>query len=205
MTETNFNELEFTIFDTETTGLSPAKGARLVEIAAVKVRPGLKVDLKDTFSTLIDPKANIPYNAYAVHGISSEMVAGSPEAYEVLPEFYEFAGNSIVVAHNARFDCSFVKHHSEEKGMPFPLTKIIDTVKLAKVAQKGLSSYSLDSLINFYGLTVPLPDGYRHRALFDAAHTALLLVKCIEKLNELNICTPNQLFQKSNKPFYLWR
>jgi DNA polymerase-3 subunit epsilon len=205
MTDKHFKELEFTVFDTETTGLPPAKGARLVEIAAVKVKAGLIMDLKDTFSTLINPKTNIPYNAYSVHGISTTMVAGSPEAHEVLPEFYEFAGDSIVVAHNAKFDCSFIQHHTEEAKMPFPLKRVIDTVKLARVAQKGLKSYSLDNLIHFYGLSVPLPETYRHRALFDAAHTALLLTTCLKKLTDINICTLNQLYSESNKPFYLWK
>lgn len=205
MTDKHFNELEFTVFDTETTGMSPAKGARLVEIAAVKVKPGLKLDLQDTFSTLINPKCPIPYQAYAVHGISTEMVSGSPEAHEILPDFYNFAGDSIVIAHNASFDCSFLRYQSELSSIQFPLKKIIDTVKLAKVAQKGLQSYSLDNLIRFFDIQVPLPETYRHRALFDAAHTAILLTICLQKLSEMSICTLNQLYQESNKPFYFWR
>lgn len=205
MFDTRFEELTFTVFDTETTGMAPDKGARLVELAAVKVKPGLVLDLSDTFDTLIDPKTNIPYGAYAIHGINTRMVAGKPEAKEVLPEFFSFAGDSIIVAHNARFDCSFVEHHSAEAGIANPLTRILDTVRLAKAAHKGLKSYSLGNLIQHFEMNIPLPDTYRHRALYDAAHTALLLTICLKKLSSENICTMRHLFQLSKSPVHCWK
>jgi len=205
MINTPFTELTFTVFDTETTGMSPQKGARLVELAAVKVKPGLIVDLHDTFSTLIDPKTNIPYQAYAIHGISKQMVAGKPEAYEAIPEFMKYADGTITAAHNAGFDYAFLKHHLEEKGLPFDMPKVIDTIKLARIAYKGLNSYSLDNLINHFDLQIPLPDSYRHRALFDAAHTALLLCICMKQLISQNICTPAHLFTYYRQSFYIFR
>lgn len=204
MFDTRFEELTFTVFDTETTGLSPDKGARLVEIAAVKVKPGLVLDLTDSYDTLINPKAPIPYNAYAVHGINTAMVADKPEIKDVLPEFYEFASDTIVAAHNARFDCSFVKHHSTRDCINFPLTKIIDTVKLAKNSHKGLPSYSLGNLIQHFEMKIPLPDTYRHRALYDAAHTALLLTICLKQLASQDICTFRHLSKQPKSPIYHW-
>ncbi|PLX68346.1 MAG: DNA polymerase III subunit epsilon [Denitrovibrio sp.] len=204
MFDSRFEELTFTVFDTETTGMSPDKGARLVEIAAVKVKPGLILDLSDTFDTLINPKINIPYQAFAIHGINSTMVADKPEIADVLPGFYEFAGDSIVAAHNARFDCSFVKHHSAMCSLDYPLRKILDTVKLAKNAHKGLQSYSLGNLINHFEMKIPLPDTYRHRALYDAAHTALLLTICLKKLSSENICTLRHLSKLKKSPIYHW-
>lgn len=205
MLDTRFEELTFTVFDTETTGMSPEKGARLVEIAAVKVKPGLVLDLSDTFDTLINPKTNIPYQAYAIHGINSVMVADKPEAKDILPEFYTFAEKSIVAAHNARFDCSFIMHHAKESSTDFPLTKIIDTVKLAKNSYLGLKSYSLGNLIHHFDMKIPLPDTYRHRALYDAAHTALLLTICLKKLLSENVCTFRQLSKFPKSPIYHWR
>jgi DNA polymerase-3 subunit epsilon len=205
MYNTCFTDMTFTVFDTETTGMSPQKGARLVEIAAVKVKPGLIVDLQDTFSTLINPKTDIPYQAYAIHGINTRMVADKPEAYQVLPEFLDFTGGSIVAAHNAGFDCAFVSHHLEERGLPLGLKCVIDTVKLSRAAEKGLKSYSLDNLIKHYEMKIPLPDSYRHRALFDAAHTALLLCICLKKLINEDICTPAQLFTRHRNTFHIFR
>lgn len=205
MFDTPFEELTFTVFDTETTGMSPDKGARLVELAAVKVKPGLVLDLSDTYNTLIDPRTNIPYSAYAIHGINTRMVAGKPEAKDILPEFFEFAEGSVVAAHNARFDCSFLEHHSREADLSNPVTRILDTVKLARAAQQGLKSYSLGNLISHYEMKIPLPDTYRHRALYDAAHTALLLTICLKKLSAENICTPRHLFSMKKSPVFCWK
>lgn len=205
MTDTPFTEMSFTVFDTETTGMSPVKGARLVEIAAVKVKPGLVVDLQDTFSTLINPMTDIPYQAYAIHGINTRMVYDKPEAYQVIPQFFDFAGDDIIAAHNAGFDCAFIKHHCEEKGLPFSMNRVIDTVKLARAAEKGLKSYSLDNLIHHYEMNIPMPDTYRHRALFDAAHTALLLCICLKRLASENICTPTHLFSHYRQTFHIYR
>jgi len=205
MLDTKFEDLTFTVFDTETTGMSPAKGSRLVEIAAIKVKPGLILDLQDTFSTLINPMVSIPYNAYAIHGINSTMVSDKPEAKDVLPDFYKFTQGTVVAAHNARFDCSFVKHHSEEAAIRYDISKIIDTVKLAKTAHEGLASYSLGNLISHFNMNIPLPDTYRHRALYDAAHTALLLTICLKKLINKNICTPRHLSKLPKSPIYCWQ
>jgi DNA polymerase-3 subunit epsilon len=198
------SELTFTVFDTETTGLSPEKGSRLVEIAAIKIEPQLTLNLNNRFETLIDPKCEIPYQAYAVHGISKAMVKGKPTAEEVLPEFVNFVGDSIAVAHNAPFDCRFVYYTLDKSGVQHNFTKIIDTVALAKLAFPGLSRYSLDNLMSQLELNIPIPSAYRHRAMFDAAHTALLAVKCFEALHLKGVHTLKDLFGRQNKLFYKW-
>jgi len=205
MLDTRFEDLTFTVFDTETTGMSPAKGARLVEIAAVKIKPGLVLDLQDTYCTLINPEAPIPYNAYAVHGISSTMVAGKPVIKEILPEFFSFAEETIVAAHNARFDCSFLHYHSDEYGITYPLKRVIDTVKLTKASHTGLKSYSLGNLIHHFEMNIPLPDTYRHRALYDAAYTALLMTICLKKLASQDICTFRHMTNMPKSPIHTWK
>ncbi|WP_022849928.1 3'-5' exonuclease [Limisalsivibrio acetivorans] len=204
MKTTRFDELTFTVFDTETTGISPKKGAKLLEIAAVRVEPGFKINLNERFETLIDPECSIPYQAYAVHGISRTMVKGKPTDREVIPSFLEFTGESIVAAHNARFDCSFIMHCVDKHSLGDVPPMVIDTVKLARAAFPGLPSYSLDSLMRNLELDVPLPATYRHRALFDAAHTALLLANCFKELYARGIETPEALYNDTKGSFYRW-
>jgi len=205
MLDTPFDQLTFTVFDTETTGMSPQKGAKLIEIGAVKVKPGLIMDLQDTYCTLINPQAPIPYNAYAVHGINTAMVCDKPVIKDVLPDFFNFAEGTVIAAHNARFDCSFVSHHSEECCLMNPLTKVLDTIKLAKNSHEGLQSYALGNLIHHFEMNIPLPDTYRHRALYDAAHTALLLTICLKKLVAKDICTVRQMMKLPKSPVYHWK
>ncbi|GAB1537334.1 hypothetical protein ADMFC3_29650 [Geovibrio sp. ADMFC3] len=198
-------ELTFTVFDTETTGMSPDKGSRLVEIAAVKIEPNLTLNLQNRFETLIDPCCDIPYQAYAVHGISRAMTKGKPKAEEVIPEFIGFVGDSIAIAHNAGFDCKFVYHTLDKCQHSHSFTKIIDTIGLARLAFPGLTSYSLDNLMSQLELDIPVPAAYRHRALFDAAHTALLTVRCFEALYAKGVRTLQDLYGKQGRLFYKWQ
>ena len=200
----NFEELTFTVFDTETTGMSPAKGARLCEIAAVKIVPGLELDLSSHYETLIDPEVPIPYNVFRIHGISDSMVKGKPKISEALEGFAGFCTDSICAAHNASFDYRFVSHHAENLGVYMPLSKLLCTVKLAKTAYKGLSSYSLDYLLNHFDIDVPLPETYRHRAMYDAAHTAMLMIKCLRQLRRDGIFTLKELYGEGPSAFYSW-
>jgi DNA polymerase-3 subunit epsilon len=204
MLNKQIEELTFTVFDTETTGMVPAKGAKLVEIAAVKIEPGLVLNLKNRFETLIDPECEIPYSAYAVHGISRQMVCGKPVAEVVVPEFVSFTENTIVIAHNAGFDCKFINYVLDSCGIEAVPAKVMDTIGLSKVAFPGLKSYSLDNLMSELELEVPVPATYRHRALFDAAHTALLAIRCFEALRLQGIRTLKELYDKRITPFYKW-
>jgi len=204
MLNTNLDELNYVVFDTETTGLSPQKGARLVEIAAVKISSGLNLDLSETFESLINPCVPIPYQAYRVHGIDDSMVRDKPKAGDVIPSFFNFCADSIVLAHNANFDGRFVDYQAEKDGIANIMTKLVCSVKLTKTAYPGLDKYSLDYLINHFELDLPLPDGYRHRALFDAAHTGLLIIRCIRQLKRNGIFTLGELLEVSPKSFIKW-
>ncbi|MEC9492161.1 3'-5' exonuclease [Flexistipes sp.] len=196
------SELEFTVFDTETTGLSPYKGAKLVEIGAVKVRKGLNLDLSSTFTRLINPKIRIPYSAYKIHKISNEKVIHAPDISEVLPEFAEFTENSVVVAHNAKFDFKFIDYFMKEHNMQCSIVNILDTLSLTRLLFPEIGRYNLDRLIDYFSLhelTEEAVKGlhtenmfgndehYRHRALYDAINTAFIFIRCVEKIKRLGL------------------
>lgn len=177
------SQLTFTVVDTETTGFSP-KSAKLVEIGALRVNNDMTIDTENMFSQLVNPQCHIGYDTYRIHGISNEMVANMPDISEVIPKFVDFSKNTVIVAHNARFDMGFIDAAMSEYGLEQAHIAVLDTVKLARKAFPGFKSYSLDVMINHLNLTADIEDSYRHRALFDAAHTAQLLIKCIKILTD---------------------
>ncbi|TYB33100.1 MAG: 3'-5' exonuclease [Flexistipes sinusarabici] len=196
------SELEFTVFDTETTGLSPYKGAKLVEIGAVKIKKGLSLDLNSTFTRLINPKVSIPYSAYKIHKISNDKVIDAPDISEVLPEFSEFTENTVAVAHNAKFDYKFIDYFMKEHNMQCNIVNILDTLSLTRLLFPEIGRYNLDRLIDYfslYELTEEAVKGfhtenmfgndkhYRHRALYDAINTAFIFIKCVEKIKRLGL------------------
>ncbi len=194
VTELNLSEITYTVVDTETTGLSPHKGARLVEIGAVKINQRMNLDLTCTFSQLINPEKKIPYSAYKVHKISDKMVEGKPKIDEVLPKFSLFAENTVIVAHNAKFDYSFIDYFMRKHNMQCNLLHIVDTLKLTRRFYPEIRQYSLDHLIRFFNLEektrmllTDTNDLYRHRALFDAINTAFVFIKCVEKARRLGL------------------
>ncbi len=182
----SLSNYEYSVLDIETTGLSPYKGAKIVEIAAVKIEPPLKLNPDNLFNTLINPCVSIPYGAYKVHKISNQMVANAPTIEKVLPEFVSFTKNTVIVAHNAKFDMGFIQHFCENYGICLSHIQIIDTLKISKKIIPNLKSYKLDTLIEHFEIDLQLDASYRHRALFDAMHTAVLLQKLFEKIYFFN-------------------
>lgn len=155
----------FTIFDTETTGLSPLSGDRVIEIAAIKIQG---IDLLDEFESFVNPGRNIPYESQRIHHISEDMVKDAPKIDEVLPKFLDFTEGSILIAHNASFDLAFINHEIARVGLLHPPLEAICTVNLARKIIPQLSSHSLDSLINYLNIKCER----RHRALDDVKATA---------------------------------
>lgn len=158
-------EKEFVIFDVETTGLSPAAGDRVIEIAAVKVR-GLKI--VEEFYSLINPQREISFGAFAVNGISQAMVDGAPTAHKVIPDFFEFIQTSVLVGHNVKFDLGFLSHELSLLQMKLaPQTVALDTIRMARTLIPGLGSYSLASVSYALGIA----EIQQHRAMSDVMMT----------------------------------
>lgn len=179
-------ETELIVLDIETTGISPEKGARIVEIAAIKIKKGLKLDTKNTFHSLINPLVPIPYSAYRVHRISDDLVKNAPTFEEVFPEFLSFADTPVIVGQNISFDYRFLQHHAQKHQYNFKDNILIDTINLTKRIAPNLKRYNLDSLIQYFGIEHILEVDHRHRATFDVFSTAIIFIKSIEILERLN-------------------
>jgi DNA polymerase III epsilon subunit family exonuclease len=170
----------FVAFDTETTGLW-AISNKLVEIAAVKFR--LTAPECEEFQTLINPGRPIPREATEVHGITDTMVTSAPGAEAALRLFGEFCGaDSILIAHNAPFDISFIGNEMERAGIALPDNPILDTVDIFRRYFPGQLSYSLLSLSKFFGLTKE----QEHRGLSDAHLVRRLFTLASRKLSEIS-------------------
>jgi DNA polymerase III epsilon subunit family exonuclease len=155
--------------DTETTGMSPVQGDRLVEVARVAVVDGA---LGEEWSTLVNPGRSIPAEAARVHGITDGMVAGSPRAAEVGRTLREACADWPIVFHNASFDLPFLIQFFRDAGAPALLNPIVDTLGLAR-GLFGPGSKSLGALAARLNLPAETP----HRALGDARTTARLFIE----------------------------
>jgi len=155
--------ITFVAFDTETTGLHPIVH-RLVEIGAVRFR--LDGCGTATFQQLIDPHIPIPPEVQRVHGITDAMVRGQPTVEQVIPHFIEFLGESdtILLAHNAPFDLSFLAMALTRLGIAYPLHSLFDTLEMARRLYPAWPSHSLENVA--IGLNVA--NKAEHRALSDA-------------------------------------
>jgi DNA polymerase III subunit epsilon len=168
--------------DFETTGLDSAAG-RVVEIGAVRFRlgpdggsgPGAPVE-EASLACLVDPGMPIPWAARAIHGISDEDVAGSPSFREVAPALLALAEGATIVAHNVRFDLSFLDAELSRLDLARPPAETADTLRLCRRAFPGRPSYSLGAIAAVLGIYA----GSAHRAL-DDARTCMLLYAACEK------------------------
>jgi DNA polymerase-3 subunit epsilon len=155
--------------DTETTGMSPALGHRLVEVARVAIVNGA---LGDEWSSLVDPGRPIPADATRVHGISDDMVAGAPKAAEAGRLLRAACADLPLVFHNASFDLPFLLQLFRDAGAPTLLNPIVDTLGLAR-GLFGPGSKSLGALATRLELPAETP----HRALGDTRTTARLFIE----------------------------
>lgn len=167
---------DYVVFDIETTGISIQKD-KIIELSAVKVKEGKVVE---EFSSLVNPRQPIPFEAYKVNGISDEMVAGEPFLEEVLPKFLDFTKNEIVVGHNiASFDTNFIYDAAYELfGHEFQ-NDYIDTLKMARARLPMLSHHKLSDVANYFSIDVM----GAHRALNDC----MINYQCFEALGKLKV------------------
>lgn len=173
----NFNDT-FVVFDLETTGFS-AEVDRIIEIGAVKIKNG---EIVDNFSKFVNPKIPIPFRIEKLTGINDSMVMEAEPIEKILPEFLEFCGDAVMVAHNAGFDTSFIINNAERLGIKYDPT-IMDTVLLAQFVIPNLHNYKLDTLCKH--LVVSLEN--HHRAVDDAQATAYIYLKMVKMLEERDI------------------
>jgi DNA polymerase-3 subunit epsilon len=163
------------VVDVETTGLSPRHGHRVIEIGAVALEEGVVVE---EFTTLIDAGVPIPYAVQAIHGITDEMLEGSPKPEEALPQFHEFIGDSPLIAHNAAFEVTFLRHEFARLKMGFP-NRHVCTLEMSRRLLPRLPDYTLETI---YLHLFPDPAFIRqnHRTLDDARMTASIWMAMAE-------------------------
>ena len=175
---TFMKNITFVIFDTETTGFSPAKD-RLVEIGAVKVRDGKNLGEK---TWLINPQRYIPWYVQQVHNITPEMIKNCPTFEKIYPEFLEFIDGSVLIAHNAPFDIRFISAEAERAGMPAPKNAVLDSLALFRNWYPDLKSHRVSDLIDLYDLST---DGmHAHRATDDSLFVYFAIQKEMERRSE---------------------
>jgi DNA polymerase III epsilon subunit family exonuclease len=162
--------LTLSALDFETTGLSPHKGDRVVEVAVVRGKVG---DVPEHWATLVHPERAV--DATHIHGITDQMVANQPPFSAVLPELLVRLEGTVLVVHNAGFDLSFLEMECQRAGVAVPALLVIDTLGLARRVL-AWGNHSLSFLVEKLGL----PREHAHRALDDAHatwHLAALLLK----------------------------
>ncbi len=151
------------VFDTETTGLSPAEGHRIIEIGMLEVRDAVPTGRK--FHKYIDPEREVSLESTRITGITNEALQGMPKFAELVDEMLEFVGDAALVAHNASFDMNFLNHELGLLGRNALSNEVIDTLALARKAFPG-ARHSLDALCQRYG--VDNTGRNYHGALLDA-------------------------------------
>jgi DNA polymerase-3 subunit epsilon len=161
------------VFDTETTGLNPRGGDRLVEIGCVELLN--RCETGRTFHAWFNPDRDMPAEAEAVHGLSARFLADKPRFHEAVPDLLEFIGDAPLIAHNATFDFGFLNAELDQCGHPVVcMTRMVDTLAIAKTRHPG-AKLSLDALCSRYG--IDRSHRVKHGALLDAELLAQLYVE----------------------------
>ena len=189
---TPLRQLRFVVFDTETTGLDPARD-EICQIAGVRV-VGTRAIETECFDTLVHPGRHIPEKSTAIHKIDDGMVADAPTVGAALSRFQDYAAGCILVAHNAPFDMAFLKRREAEIGQVFD-HPVLDTVLLSAAIYGQTANHTLDALSARLGVVIPEED--RHSALGDARATALVLIRLIPLLEARGIETLGAAMQEA--------
>ncbi len=181
----------FVVLDLETTGLKPGKSA-ITEVAAIRVSHG---NLGEEFHTLLNPGRHVPAGITRLTGITDDMLRDQPRVETVFPQFQQFLGLAVIVAHHASFDLGFLNFDAQRLASPPLRNSSVCTLKLARRLLSGIRSRSLDSVAAHLGVSYPT----QHRALADARVTAEIFCIFLEQIAQQGVTTLGQLldFQDS--------
>ncbi|WP_066320650.1 PolC-type DNA polymerase III [Bacillus sp. FJAT-29814] len=169
----------YVVFDVETTGLSAVYDT-IIELAAVKVRDG---EIVDRFESFANPHHRLSATTINLTGITDDMVQTAPEVSEVLQKFYDWAGDSVLVAHNASFDMGFLNVGYKKIGLEKAKNPVIDTLELGRFLYPELKNHRLNTLAKKFDIELT----QHHRAIYDAEATGYLLMKMLKDSAEKGI------------------
>ena len=175
--------LDFVSLDIETTGLDP-KSARVVEIAATRVRAG-RIEKAEQFSALVNPKMPIPKSSTAIHGITDNDVADAASFRQVAVDFAEWAGSCLFIGYGSDFDSAILKMEHARCNMFWSAPRILDVFRLVPLTSIRVENYGLETVARKLGKSTR----DRHRALSDAVMTAEVFLTLIPLLREVSIST----------------
>jgi DNA polymerase-3 subunit epsilon len=184
------DEIEIVVFDTETTGLQPEAGDRIVSLAGVRVRAG-DVRPGEVFDALVRPPRPIPAASTRFHGITDDMVASAPTIDVVLPAFLRFAGTAVLVGHELAFDLAFLDREARRLGLPVLAAThlVLDTRALSRLVHGRNADHSIEAVARRLGVAVT----GRHSALGDALTTAEVLTRLLTLLGGRGVRTVGQM------------
>ncbi|WP_164084879.1 3'-5' exonuclease [Pseudazoarcus pumilus] len=194
--DTPLSALNYTAFDTETTGLDPSGGDEIIQIGATRI-VNAKLLRGESFEQLIDPRRALRPESIAVHGIVPELLAGQPTIDAVLPAFRAFVADTVLVAHNAAFDMRFLQLKEASTDVVFD-RPVLDTLLISALLHPNQESHRLESIAERLGVTVSA----RHTALGDAIVTAEVFIRMLPLLAERGIRTLGELREASERTFY---
>lgn len=192
--DTPLSNLCFVPFDTETTGLS-VKDDAIIQLGAVRVLNGRIVE-GEVMDTYVNPGRSIPPDSTKIHHITDEDVAAAPDILSVGKDFYHFAQDAVLVAHNAPFDIGLLRKQEERLGVKWD-HPVLDTVLLSAVVFGTTMDHSLDALCA--RLSITIPPTHRHTAIGDARATAEALVKLLPLVQGKGVETFGDLVRETRK------
>lgn len=181
----------YVVFDLETTGLDPKDGNSIIEIGAVRVRNN---QIIDRFDELIDPGMELSEEITRITSITSEMLKGNDNEENVVKRFVEWANGDILVAHNAKFDLSFMYMAYLKYSLGRFNFNVIDTLGLSKFLDPSEKYHNLTVLMERYKIN--WDESKHHRADYDSEGTSLILYEMLKRLQEQNIETFADLSSK---------
>ena len=190
---TPLDELTFTFVDVETTGLDPATGDRVCEIALLRVQGDQEIA---RFASLVHPQQPMRPGALAVHGITDAMLVDAPPFAAILPQIHALLQDTVLVAHNARFDVGFLRHEWQIAGQTFPFLAVVDTLALAQ-ARYRFRHNSLGAIAGELGVT---PTAL-HRAMADVLTTWQVWQRFVADMRQEGLVSlAHVLYPNSRRP-----